>query len=219
MAGSLSVAVCDVAPRFVRPELDPRAIVRGLYRGIDGFEIPRVDERRVRKARSSPTYGEIMPTAALRMLESLRLGPRDVFMDLGCGVGKVCMMAALATGVRKVVGVELASRRIEYARRVVAQAEKAGLVARRRVELHEGDILRADFSRATVIYTCSTAFPLSFMHGLMRRLAAMDRPLTFVSTQILDEHPAFEPSDVLRLDMSWRRKSKTYVYRVNHARA
>lgn len=214
MIGSSRTHAADGRPK----DDDVRGTVRRLYRGVDGFDITRAEEKRVYKARSSATYGEIMPTATLQMLEWLDLERRDVFVDLGCGVGKVCLMAALATPVGKVIGVELAQGRIERAREVLRTAERARLVSRRRVDLREEDILHTDLSKATVIYTCSTAFPLGFMHRLMDRLAQLGRPLTFVTTQILDEHPAFEPTACLRLDMSWRRKSKTYVYRINCAR-
>ena len=194
---------------------DPRAVMRALYREVDGFDIPRVDEKRVWASKGSPTYGEIMPTAMLRMLEYLELDEGDVFYDLGAGVGKVVMMAALATKVGRAVGVELSRSRIAKARRVLERAEHREIVAAGRVELRNDDILKTSLDDATAIYTCSTAFRLEFTLKIMTKVARLGRPVTFVSTQVLEPRRAFRRVDTLRLDMSWRRKSKVYVYRVN----
>jgi SAM-dependent methyltransferase len=194
---------------------DPKAIVRRLYRGVDGFDIPPTDEQAVRAARSSSVYGELMPTATLRLLEALELQPEDVFFDLGAGVGKVVLMAALSTPVRQAVGVELSARRIRRARIVAKRAVREGLVEPRRIRMCEADILGADLSAGTVFYTCATAFPWAFTAKIMRRIAKLRKPVTFVSTQVLDPHRAFTLDRVLRLDMSWRRRSKVYVYRVS----
>lgn len=194
---------------------DPRTVVRRLYRGIDGFDIARGEVRKVRAARSRATYGEIRPAATLHLLEALQLTRRDVFYDLGSGVGKVVLLAGMVTAAKRCVGVELAADRIAHARGVLEEAQAQRLVRRRRVEFREADILRTDLSDATVLYTCSTAFPTAFMGRLMRKLAALQRPLTFATLQVLDDHPAFEKQRVLRLDMTWRRRAKVYIYRVN----
>jgi SAM-dependent methyltransferase len=193
---------------------DPRAVVRTLYREVDGFEIPRPDEKRVWASKGSPTYGEIMPTASLQLVRYLDLGREDVFYDLGAGVGKVVMMAALATDVARAVGVELSRSRVAKARRVLERAEDRAVVVRDRVELRNEDILKTSLEDATVIYTCSTAFRLEFMLKIMTKVARLPRPVTFVSTQVLEPRRAFRHVETLRLDMSWRRRSKVYVYRV-----
>jgi SAM-dependent methyltransferase len=194
---------------------DARAVLQSLYKGVDGFEISRAEEQRVRASRSSATYGEIMPASTFRLLEELELGDRDVFYDLGCGVGKVVVAAALATCARRCVGIELAAGRLACARAIATRAAREGHFARRRVLLRHADIARSSLDDATVLYTCSTAFPTPFTRALMRRVAAIGRPVTFVSAQVLDAHPAFRLQRTLRLDMSWKRGTKVYVYRVH----
>ena len=189
-------------------------VLRDLYEDIDGFDISRAEEKRVRAARSSPTYGEIMPSATFALLDALEVGHGDVFYDLGCGVGKVVVAAALATEARRCVGVELAADRLARARAVVSRARRDGLVARRRVELRHADIAGTDIDDATILYTCSTAFPTPFTRSIMRRVASIGRPVTFASSQVLDDHPAFRLMRTLRLDMTWKRRTKVYVYRV-----
>lgn len=191
---------------------DPRAVIRRLYRGVDGFEIPRADVRAVARSKGSSTYGELMPTATLRLLAQLEIGREDVFVDLGAGVGKVVMLAALSTPAARVRGVELSAKRVGLARGVQTQAEHEGLIGLGQVEFVAGDMLRVPLDDATVVYTCSTAFSDVFMRKLHRRLAKLPALRKLVSLQDFADHPGFELVEVYKLDASWKRRTKIYVY-------
>jgi SAM-dependent methyltransferase len=193
---------------------DPRALLRRLYRGCHdvGFEIPASDERIVARSHGSSTYGELMPTATIRMLAQLGLGRRDQFVDLGSGLGKVVLLAAMTTPVGRALGVELAATRVSVAARVLAQAQHERLAGSRRAAFVQADMLRQPLDEATVIYTCSTAFSSAFMQRLQRRLATLPRLRTVASLQDFDAHPAFELREVIRLDASWRRNAKVHIY-------
>ena len=183
-----------------------------MYRDVDGFEIPRADERKVARSRGSATYGELMPTATIRLLEQLELGDRDLFVDLGSGLGKVVMLAAMTTGVGRALGVELSPTRVALAEQVLALARREQLAGVDRAAFVEGDMLRHPLDEATVIYTCSTAFSDSFMKRLQGRLVTLPRLRKLVSLQDFDAHPAFELCEIHRLDASWKRRTKVYVY-------
>jgi SAM-dependent methyltransferase len=188
------------------------ASVRRIYREIDGFEIPRDDERKVERARSSATYGELMPTATVRLLEQLDLTRADVFYDLGAGVGKVVLLAAITTPVARAVGVELASRRVAAGTLALAAARAQRISGAHRAELREADMLRCPIEDATVVYTCSTAFPGPFMVRLLRRLAQLPKLRLLASLQDFDEHRGFELIATPRLDASWKRRTKVHIY-------
>lgn len=193
------------------PTSDPRRLLRKLYAGVDGFEISRRDERLVNRSKASPTYGELMPTATLRLIAELGLRRGDVFYDLGAGVGKVAMLAAMTTPARA-IGLELSRERVERGAPVLAEARRRRLPGARRVELRHGDMMTADIDDATVIYTCSTAFSTAFMNRLARRLAALPRLRTVASLQDFDVHRGFELVEIHRLDASWKRRTKVHVY-------
>jgi SAM-dependent methyltransferase len=202
---------------------DPRTLLRRIYHDEDGYELhgyetDEADDARVRATNSSPTYGEIMPTATDRLIEHLALRRDDVFYDLGSGVGKVVLHVALRAPIRRVVGVELARRRHRIARRMLDEVRATGLMRAAECELRCADFMRVPMGDATVVYTCSTAFSTPFMNELASRLARLSTGLRWVSTQDLDENPWFVLEDVLRLDMSWRRKSKVHVYRLERSR-
>lgn len=191
---------------------DPRATLRQLYRGLDGFPIPSADERRVAGSDGSPTYGELQPASTLRLLAQLDLDRRDQFVDLGAGIGKVVLLAAMTTAVGCALGVEMSATRVAVAREALARARRARVRGAGRVRMLEADMLRCPLDEATVIYTCSTAFSSAFMRRLVRRLAKLPKLRTLVSLQDLDPHRAFELREVMRLDASWTRRTEVYVY-------
>jgi predicted RNA methylase len=191
---------------------DAVARLRRIYTEIDGFAISREDVRTVERSRSSATYGELMPTATVRLLEQLALTRRDVFYDLGAGVGKVVLLAATTTPVARAVGVELAPQRVARGQLALAAARAEALPGAKRATLIEGDMLRSPLEDATVVYTCSTAFPSAFMRRLMRRVAQLPKLRTIVSLQDFDRHPGFQLVATPRLDASWKRRTKIHIY-------
>ena len=71
---------------------------------------------------------------------------------------------------------------------------------------------------ATLVYCCSTAFPDPFMMAIARKLARREEGLRLATLLDLDENPWFSLEQVLRLDMTWRRRSKVHVYRLTRRR-
>jgi SAM-dependent methyltransferase len=194
-------------------EENPTRLIRDLYRGLDAFEISRSDARAVKKSRGSDTYGELQPTATLRLLDYFELQRDDVFVDLGSGGGKVTLAAGLFTKVRRARGVELSHERHALACEARSRAVARRLLSRRKCEFIHGDLRRTPLEDATVVYTCSTAFSTPFLMGIARRLARAPRLRCFASFRDLDPHPRFELAETLRLDVSWRRRACLYVYR------
>jgi SAM-dependent methyltransferase len=192
---------------------DARKILRTLYRKRSGFEIPDSEEAVVDRAESSPMYGELMPAAAARLLAHLRLERTDAFYDLGSGVGKLVLHAAMVSRA-KCVGVELVAPRWAMATAALDEAKELGVIRAREVRFFNEDFSETDLSDATVVYTCSTAFPIRFMHRLCHRLAALRRGLVFVTLQDLDPNPWFQPEQVLFLDVSWKRRTRVHIYRL-----
>jgi SAM-dependent methyltransferase len=192
----------------------PRQVIRQLYRDLDGFEIPGPEERAIRSSKGSPIYGEMMPAATEHLLRFLDLGAGDVFYDLGAGSGKVVLQAAMTAPLRKAVGVELSATRVGLARSALKAARRRRLLRARACAFRQEDFLHTYLADATVIYTCSTAFSFRFMAMLAERVAGLRRQLRFVTLQELEDPRGFELIEVLRLDMSWKRRSEVHVYRV-----
>ncbi len=79
------------------------------------------------------------------MLDMARVGPGDTLYDLGCGDGRIVIMAAAKYGARG-VGVEISPALI---RRSAKNAASAGVSDR--VQFIEGNLFELDFSSATVL--------------------------------------------------------------------
>lgn len=82
---------------------------------------------------------------AEKMLELAEVDSHDVLYDLGCGDGRIVVMAAKKYGARG-VGIDIDPKRIQECR---SNAKKAGV--ENLVEFREQDVILADFSEATVV--------------------------------------------------------------------
>jgi SAM-dependent methyltransferase len=82
-----------------------------------------------------------------KLLTLARATKNDVFYDLGCGRGQLCVVAVTEFGVKKAVGIEMHAGRAAKAR---AYVEKLGLSDR--VEIRNEDFEGSDINDATVVY-------------------------------------------------------------------
>jgi hypothetical protein len=85
-----------------------------------------------------------------KILRLARAKKSDVFYDLGCGLGRLCVVAVTEFGVKRAVGIELHRGR---ARKAAAHVEKLGLSDR--IEIWNEDFMESDLHDATIAY-CGT---------------------------------------------------------------
>ncbi len=196
----------------------PREQIHRLYRHHHGYFLSDAEDRRVTRTGSSSTYGEIRPAAVARLLELLAPTPADILYDLGSGIGKVVLQIAMSCRVRRIVGVELVESRHELATRVLERARSRGLLATEDVQLRCADLMHTPMDDATILYTCSTAFPDPFMRRMTRHLARLRPGIRLVTTQELDPPGRFALQHRLRLPMTWSRQGLVHVYRLGEPR-
>jgi SAM-dependent methyltransferase len=82
-----------------------------------------------------------------KLLTLARATKKDVFYDLGCGRGQLCVVAVTEFGVKKAVGIEMHAGR---ARKAAEHVERLGLSDR--IEIRNEDFMDSDISDATVVY-------------------------------------------------------------------
>jgi SAM-dependent methyltransferase len=82
-----------------------------------------------------------------KLLTLARATKRDVFYDLGCGRGQLCVVAVTEFGVKKAVGIEMHAGR---AAKAAAYVEKLGLSDR--IEIRNEDFMDSDIHEATIAY-------------------------------------------------------------------
>ena len=73
----------------------------------------------IRLLNSSSTYGEITTKGFRELAKRIELYSGDCFLDMGSGVGRVVVQAALEFGCRSSLGVELSMTRHERAQQAL----------------------------------------------------------------------------------------------------
>jgi hypothetical protein len=131
-----------------------------LIGGIFQFETPDVA-----RVQLTPEMVRYQPTPARHILDLIRrtaLAERDVFIDLGSGLGKVPLLVSICTGARS-IGIELDGAYVECARQCAE-----GLNLKNAIFLHQ-DARTAVLSRGTVFYLY-TPFTGSILRTVLDRL-------------------------------------------------
>ncbi len=136
----------------------------------------------------------------LEIFRDLKLTDRDVFVDLGCGKGRVLAMAALSDA-RQVIGVEQSAEFLQAAAetltRLGSRADK--------VQLFNGLAQQFDFDQATVIFMFNPfgAQTMQQVLGLLHAsLERKPRPLRLVYVNPIHEQ--------VLLDCGWLENTVTW---------
>ena len=152
-------------------------------------------------------FGETPYSAGLEILQEARVGPNDVFYDLGAGKGKMTFLATLATGCRA-VGMEMLASYPLIARRIVGALRLEG-----RAEFQHADFLKADLGEATVLYAAASSWSQATRELLLERVAGLTPGTRWISVGWECRHPALELVSARRLLFSWGRDN-AWFYRV-----
>lgn len=189
-----------------------------LYGDAHGFCESDAERDRLARAGTSSTYGELTTHGTAQLLDELKLGAHDRFVDLGSGIGRLVWQVAMSCSSTKakrmapVRGIEMVPSRHETALGSLARAQHMKWKVAERVRFERGNFLRADLSGTTVAYCCNTAFPDPLIDKLVRKLAKLEAGARFVSLMPLDDNPWFEVRRMIELDTTWRKRAKVRIY-------
>ncbi|CAI2307201.1 unnamed protein product [Caenorhabditis sp. 36 PRJEB53466] len=130
------------------------------------------------KSFSSETYGETNLEQMASIIDELKLGPQDVFVDLGSGIGTLVAFTAAYSKVKRAVGIELlatpaniAAQLGVYFKRLMSHFGKnCG-----KFEMIQGDFLNPKFKKliceeATVIFINNFAFNPDLMNSITNEI-------------------------------------------------
>jgi len=104
-------------------------------------------------------YEPSPPKVVETMLKLAQVGKDDVVYDLGCGDGRIVVMAAQKFGAKKAVGIDIDPERIRESRENAEKAKVGHLVS-----FVCGDATKVDISEATVV----TLYLLPESNALLR---------------------------------------------------
>lgn len=187
---------------------------------------------------ASPVYGEILHESVEFLLQELKLDENAVFYDLGSGLGKFVLQVYLMSPAKKSVGIEFSQSRHEraaknekIAKKLYTECIKAENTIRKSLgkptlkkvkktlEFINADMLKADISDATVIFTCSTCFDAAFMKRLTDKLVSDCKDgVRVLSLNQLAAHEHVHLDRVYKLPMTWAADTAVYSYVIDHTR-
>ena len=186
-----------------------------LYNDIPNWPVARSETIYVEDKIDNILYGEITYESMEILAKKLSPSARDVFYDLGCGIGRFVCYMYLTTSIKKSVGIEMVGSRYKLAELVAKLAEiEKFLDPRRKLEFIHNNIRNEHFSDATIIYMSSLCFPSELMEELNQKFLKLKKGLRIISLVPLPEHPSLKLKEVSTLPMTWNENSTIYYYKL-----
>jgi len=144
------------------------------------------------KLRHATSYGAVNAWAFRWLLKRLDLPKASHFVDLGCGLGRACILAA-EYGFEKVTGVELAPELCATARENILSCRMPPATMAR-IKIIQGDVLEYCEAAEDNVFFIYRAFSLQFFASVLRKLAEraalQKKPLTVIYTERLYAGPS-----------------------------
>lgn len=138
-----------------------KQLIRNTYQNIDGFGITKAAIKKHKLDSPEFTYGEICFHTFLQALDIAKVNSGDVFYDLGSGVGKNTIIAALYADFKESIGIELLQESQQTSINCYKQLENnffaKKLLGSCSVTFVQADMRDVDFSDADIIFINATA--------------------------------------------------------------
>lgn len=182
-------------------------IIKDVYKDISGFGLNSEESTKISSKGGNATYGEILFPSLQALLNDLNLTKDDTFYDLGSGVGKACIQAALVTPA-KVIGIELSPTRVAKAREALKRIE-TNYHIKPKVEFREENISDVVLKKSAVVFTCSSCYPEKLLNDIAEKCS---KTLGTVRVLSLKPLPGLTPIKVYQLPMTWTSKTEVYYY-------
>ncbi len=150
-----------------------------------GFINLRETSFKAERLKDATQYGPTNGWAARRVLRDLKLPPTTHFCDIGCGLGRICVLAAEMNYAR-VTGVELAPELCEAARVNVAHC-RLSAAARATIQIVQADALDYCTTSDDDVFFMFRPFSGEFLTRMLDRIAGraseQKKTLTLIYTE------------------------------------
>lgn len=202
---------------------DAKTLMQRLYPAIvddSVYTIPQHEfKKEFRNGEYAPTYGELsfegVEALLTHALGSMHEGVEPVFVDLGSGLGKVCMQAAITQKFSRVVGVELSGSRHALAMKALSQLELINSQAAGRVQMVSGDILAQSlaFPSPTVIFCANLTFNSNVIAMIAQKcIAELHAGSVIYSQREFASQAGLDRKSDITVGTSWSPATPLYVY-------
>lgn len=151
---------------------------QSIYAKVAGYKLSHRDRDARQSSERSFVYGEVLPDSFEALMQHAAPQPGERFVDLGCGVGKAVLLAALQFPFAQVTGVEqlpslvrasrAALKRFNRVLRPTLPAERRGV----KMEILQGDLRELDLRElgAGVAFAHASCFERPLMEALTQKV-------------------------------------------------
>lgn len=160
------------------------------------------------------TQGEILTPSVTKLLAYLAPTPQDVFIDLGCSVGKIVLQCFLQTAVKAAYGIELVPSLHQQAEQASQQLrhDLPELFANNRtLQFICGNFLTTPFPTATLALVNPICFGQDLLYPLSRLIDNNPTIRAAASLRPLCDPQRLRCTKIIRLECSWD-SALCYIY-------
>ena len=153
------------------------------------------------------TYGEIEIISIIGVFELCKPQAREIFWDLGCGIGK-CLIAAglLYPQLLQINGVEYIGKLYDKCKENLQLLDSSFPVT----QVFHDDLLNVNWQDADIIYCTNLCFPQELNERLFHKCLLLKKGTRLILLKPLLNHPAFSLVYNSRIQMSWG-NSQIYI--------
>lgn len=184
-----------------------RALYERVFSGVDGFGLSYGWQKGIGERDRNLTYGEIDFDGFLNILCDIpKIDQRKVFYDLGSGVGKAVMAAALLGNFRKAVGIEILSP-LHFQTATISRALKEDKYFQNNknnlpeISFLQKDFLKHDYQEADLVFINSTCFSQELMYALSESLQTI--PSGGIVLTVSQSLPSMDVFKIKKYAFSW----------------
>jgi hypothetical protein len=187
--------------------------IDNIYKDLSGFTGSSHEKYNV-------TYGEITIDGIDNIVTYLKENniERNIFIDLGCGIGKSLVMAKMK-GYDKAIGVELIKERYDIAR---VAYDKLDSEYKKNIEIYNNDLFeeerikKLNINKPVTVFVSNLLFDIDMNIKLFEHLSNI---LPNNSIIIVSKQPNKLPENIkeignIKVPMTWTKDSNCYIYKL-----
>ncbi len=193
-------------------DLEERVVLlRSLYQKTQGGVISQSDRAKLGFKEDAFVYGEIDFLSFILILDKVKPRPNEIFYDLGSGVGKAVLTAALCFDFNKTYGIELLPGLHQAANEILNRLSTYNSVQLSSISFINGNFLNYDFTDGDVIFINATCLDYYAWQAIVEKLIRLKPGSRVIVTTKKILNPEFKMLYEGRELMSWGMNS-VHIY-------
>tara|TARA_B100000700_G_C14772339_1_gene727339 strand:- start:77 stop:826 length:750 start_codon:yes stop_codon:yes gene_type:complete len=202
VAGGQLPYLCDL---FSRQEA--RELYEQIYKDVKGVKVSHEERNQKKLTDKSLIYGEACYDEFCEILQHVQPNPGSTFYDLGSGIGKALVIAAMTVPFAKVVGAEmlegLHAISMEAVSRIKTHLSDQEKETSTQFEIHCKDLNNISMTDADIVFISSTCFSDSLMDRISRQCEQLKTGAKVVSLTRGIQSSQYETIEKKHIKMSW----------------